>query len=546
MWCNNSCFIEIWVIFIICGLIVVAEAEKRVEKPDFIVVGAGTSGCVLAARLCTELPSAKIVLLERGLERSAASEFKVRSPPLALDVSGDGSVTEIWQSLPNKGLLGRRSTITTGKTLGGSSAINGMQWSVPLHGTVEKWNIAGLSSRVAAKFYSRAYEKVGFSQQPKALRQIYADDFIKASGQAGFSNEFDPFDQKSRYAVFDHSVAVNASTGRRIDSCTAYISPVLNNECARNLNLIQGVTVTKLILNSNNPKRATGLEYVSSNDRALKKRMLLHVGKEILLAAGPFGSPKILQLSGIGPAEHLRMLGIDPVVNIPVGLQTQARGNQFVTSLYTGVPLEPSNNSTILNSKEELELWERGEPSAWGKNPAATISVHGRIAYSVMLTGFGKENLDVPLLGGLCQGNPSSFGYLLINDSNPFSTPEVQLNILGRTADYVRLRKCIEKTVQVHQRFPASFKLSLVSPSGTVNETFIRSQAEHAAHFVGGCAVGKVLENNLKIRGVESVRVIDSSAFSTIPISAGPLASTYMLAEYASEMLVSLYKNIFS
>lgn len=107
------------------------------QRADFIIAGGGTSGCALAGRLCVALPNAKISLLQGGKKRNLTEEFQVRSPRFAFDVINNNNITEKWSSLPNKGLLGNRAEIITGRTLRGSSSINGMQWTIPFTGTVE-------------------------------------------------------------------------------------------------------------------------------------------------------------------------------------------------------------------------------------------------------------------------------------------------------------------------------------------------------------------------------------------------------------------------
>lgn len=518
-----------------------ASAEQRV---DFIIVGGGTSGCVLAGRMCAALPNAKIVVVERGKERNATEEFLVRSPRFPFEVRNIDTVSESWQSLPNDGLMGNQVLMVTGKTLGGSSSINGMQWSIPLEGTIQKWNIEGLSEQVAKKFYRHAYKKVQFSQQPQRLRQIYATDFIKASIKAGFPNKFAPFDQKTKVKTFDHSVAIT-KTGRRIDSCTAYVSPVLKGACKKNLRILQGVTVTKLLFNEDTPKRTVGIEYVSSTDLDMRGRKVMFVNKEVLLAAGPYGSPKTLQLSGIGPMNRLRNSGVKVHTNLGVGMRTQGRTLNFVTSVYAGVPLEPSNNSTILNSERTRKRWEAGKASVFGSNPASVINVLGQNGYTFFATAASGEGIDVPLLTSFCLNNPKSFGTLLIKDRNPFTSPNVQLNLLNDMKELKRLRNCLQKMRTVHKALLPSFKVTISSPKNRITENFLRRTSAFGDHFVGGCSVGKVLERNLTVRGIAGLRVIDASALKTIPTSSGPLASVYMLAEYASEKLIQLYRQEF-
>lgn len=139
-------------------------------SPDFIIVGGGTAGCVIAARLCDALPSAKIVLLERGLERNEEADFLVRAPRNTIASSVSPLLSELFESNPDPGLLSRKNFVATGNTLGGSSSINGMQWSIPIGDAVDRFGILGLSTKVAQTFYRRAYSKVGFAPQPRSLQ----------------------------------------------------------------------------------------------------------------------------------------------------------------------------------------------------------------------------------------------------------------------------------------------------------------------------------------------------------------------------------------
>lgn len=235
-------------VFLILSSCVDATASKR---PDFVIVGAGTAGCAIAARLCTALPSSKIVLLERGFKRNDKAEFLVRSARKFSSTWESPMISEFFESMPNPGLFGRKVAIMTGNTLGGSSSINGMQWNIAHDDSVDRWGILGLSSRVAQKFYRRAYKKVGFARQPRSLRQIYADQYLDAGAKAGFQNSFAPFDSNITVSSMWQASFAATPTGRRIDSCTAYLTPAMQGRCRGNLKLLQGVTVTRVVLDKN-------------------------------------------------------------------------------------------------------------------------------------------------------------------------------------------------------------------------------------------------------------------------------------------------------
>ena len=522
-------------------LLILPVLNAQPQTTDFVVVGAGTAGCAIAARICTNLPSAKLILLERSPPRTPDLEFLVRAPRLFLDVWSNGDLSEIFSSLPSDGINGRSSLIVTGATWGGSSAINGMQWTVPLSDSIEKWRILGLSPSVADIFYRKAYRAVGFAQQPSELRQKYANLYVEASERAAFRNKFSPFDTKLRHDVWQLSVAAS-KTGRRIDSCTAYLDPVRNTACARNLIVKEDATVTRVLLSDDPTPQAVGVEYEKTSEPNTRVKSVIKVRKEVILSAGPFSSPKLLQLSGIGPAAHLRSVSVEPKVDLPVGAKTQGRSFTILRGRYTGVELERSNNSTLLNSSEERERFEAGKASLLGSTGYLTHSVISDDVYVTAATGLVSENWDVPELQSICIVNPTSFGELLIKDSSAFTPPVVNVNVLGEQEEVRRLQRCMLRMQNVHDEFPASFNLSTTSPGEKVSEEWVRENAQYGMHFVGGCGVGTVVGGNLNVVGTSGLRVVDASVFNSMPTSAGPLSSTYMIGEYASARIIEKWR----
>lgn len=527
-------------LFVLLPVVALASTES-----DFVIVGAGTAGCALAARLCERMPEQTFTLLERAPPRTRKENFLVRSPRQMWLAWRSPSVVEPMVTLPEPGLHNRSLGIFTGRTLGGSSAINAMQWVVPIAGTVERWGVAGLTTASSQPFYRRAFRTVGFVAQSGSLRLAYAGDFVRSAVKAGFEEDNDPFDNANKRSVFENRLAID-SRGRRVDSCTAYLRPVLQGKCRHNLRLVQGVTVSRVLLKKRKDRknlRATGVEYFFSNDTKLRNNMVIKASKEVLVSAGPFGSPKLLQLSGIGPRRLLKQLGIKLRVALPVGARTQARAFVGVVSRYDGVPLEPSNNSTLLESPASREQWERGRGGVLG---IASFFANGRDKRDAYTTGTGSfalEAVDQPLISASCNVNPKAFGFLRIKSSNPFTPPAVLLGLLSGQKDYNRSARCLPGMLNIHRAFPERFNMSFVNPpNGELSEKWIRDSAGWAGHFVGGCAVGSVLRPNLEVKGVRGLRVIDASALSVMPLSAGPMASTYMLAEYMSDRIVRSYR----
>lgn len=426
--------------------------------------------------------------------------------------------------------------------------MNARQWTVPLRGTVEKWGIHGLTTDSARPYYTRAYRRVGFDRQRVSLRHIYAEDFIKAAEDAGYPLHGDPFDTEVKSSMFENRVSVSRK-GTNVNSCDVYLNPV-KSACAGRLEVRQGVTVTKLLLEKGKAKsnvRATGVEYVrtseigamkNKNKEGTIKRRKLLAKRMVICAAGPYGTPKLLQLSGIGPRSVLHPAGISQVVDLPVGLKTQARNFVSIHATYK-TALEPSNNSTLVFSPAVRAAWEAGNISGDG-------SVLGKLAFFAngrdsdrgFFTGLGHwfpSLMDHKVLGFNCNGNVDSRGYLKIASSNPFAPPRVNFALLREPDDVERLKKCLKNLVRIVQNFPKKLGVQLTSPP--ITERFIRNEAEWGAHFVGGCPVGEVLTDKLQVKGVEGLKVIDASSLRNIPTSAGPMSSVYMLAEYMSEVL---------
>lgn len=535
--------------FVILFLAIMAHRTGALPDTDVVIVGAGTAGCALAARLCANLPGLHVTLIERAQPRSETADFTVRTPRNAFDTLLDPELFEFLPSEPEPSLKNRVLPVATGATLGGSSSINGMQFVTALFGDVKTWKVLGLNDFNVAKYYLRALTQLGAASQKGEFRQIYTDDLLSAANRAGFRLDNGPLDRRATNTVFENRVAINSS-GVRQDSCTAYLTPVQNSVCANNLNVVQGITVTRVLFTPqrwhSRRLRAYGVEYVYSNDTKASNRRMMSVRRRVILSAGPFGSPKILQLSGIGPRAVLENANIPLLKRLGVGTRTQTRALIGTLSSYSEeLPLDPIANNTLVSSEESTERWRAGNGGPLGGGLAALNGRVRRDGYLVgsftVPTAFRPPNLvnRSRLVALFCLPNPTSFGSLQVRDSNPFTPMKVRLGLLKRRMDVVRARRCLKRMIHIHRSLPPEFEIKIEAPQGgVVTREFITQNTAYSYHHVGGCGVGQVLNRNLMVKGTMGLYVVDASSLRRMTSSAGPMASVYALAEFMAERFI--------
>lgn len=519
------------------------SVSSKEYRPDFIVVGSGNTGCALAGRLCRELPYAQILLLERGNPRNKTEEISVRSPRLSSVAFRNPSLSEIYSSEPNPGLFGRTVDVVTGRTLGGTSAINGAQWSLPNDGFFESWGIPRLTTIAAKKYHKRAVNMVGAGVPPDDLRQIHYEAMLRAWKHTGFKELESAFDVRPVNGMWEPTLSI-AKNGRRQDACTAYLGVESRVACKDNLRVAQGMTATKVLTRKGKrgAMKAVGVEMVASDDTSMKNPRSVFVKREVIISAGPFESPKLLQLSGIGPRKTLEAHGIDLVADLPVGTECQGRPSMTVTGEYSGVPLEPSNNASLLFSKRMKRKFMMGNGGLYGVSGSALNGKAGELAY-MWVSSNSLSGIGVPLLRSACVLNPKSMSSIVISDINPFSTPKVSYNLLSHADDVKNLRTCLSNVRQWLQNFDPKFNVDETAPASNepFNEEYIRNKTGTGYHFVGGCKIGSVLDRKLRVIGVGKLRVIDSSSIPSMIRSSSPMATLYILAEFAAENLAREY-----
>ena len=521
---------------------------------DYVVVGAGSAGCVLAARL-SEDPSIRVLLLEAG---PADNSWTIRMPIAQYINYMGGPYNWCFETVPQKRLNGRCVFAPRGKTLGGSSSINGMVYVRGHALDYERWVQEGADGWSYAEVlpYFRRNERHASggdayrgNDGPMTVTKRAADDplnlaFIAAGRQAGYAATDDiNGHQQEGFGRMDMTVddGVRASTARQ------YLRP---NRRRSNLSVITGALTTRVLFDRH---RATGVEYVRDGN-LIRAR----VEREMILSAGAVGSPQLLLLSGIGPADDLKRLGIEVVSDLP-GVGGNLQDHLELHMQYTcPVPVALNRFARPLPKLLAGLQWFLGH-----RGPCTTNAVecgafirsragvsHPDIQYHffpVLLDGWApstKQHGFCTCVGTLRE---RSRGSVRLSSADPRDPPSIDPNYLSVEQDLVGLRECVKLTREiVGQEAFDGLRGSELDPGDAVQsddqiDGYIRSHAESSYHFCGTCKMGKdpmaVVDPSTRVYGLDNVRVVDTAIMPSI--TSGNLnAPVMMMAEKASDLIL--------
>ncbi|HCS81112.1 MAG TPA: choline dehydrogenase [Alteromonas macleodii] len=523
---------------------------------DYIIVGAGSAGCVLANRL-SENPKHEVLLLETG--GSDKSIFIKMPTALSIPMNTDKYA---WQFNTEKEpyLNNREMHCPRGKVLGGSSSINGMvyvrghakdfdEWEA--HGA-EGWNYQACLPyfQKAETWYkgNDAYRggngELGVNNGNEMKNPLYTA-FIKAGEQAGYDITSD-YNGKQQEGFGPMHMTVK--DGVRSSASREYLDPVKSR---KNLTIVTGALVTKVVLED---KVAKGVEYVVNG-----KTETAATSNEVILSAGSIGSPHILQLSGIGDRDILEKAGVDVKHHLPGVGQNLQDHLEFYFQYKCKQPITLNRKLGLISkgligarwllNRSGLGATNHFESCAFIRSKADVewpdIQYHflpAAIRYDGK-SAFDGDGFQVHV----GHNKPKSRGSVTLQSANPTVPPKILFNYLQHPDDIEGFRACVRLTREIiAQSAFDDFRDGEIQPGEHIQtdeeiDAFVREAVESAYHPSCSCKMGEdemaVVDSQTNVHGIEGLRVVDSSIFPTIP-NGNLNAPTIMVAEKAADIIL--------
>ena len=515
---------------------------------DYIIVGAGSAGCVLANRL-SENQDARVLLLEAG-KCDNRPEIHI---PAAFSRLFRTNMDWAYETEPQTELKSRSLFWPRGKVLGGSSSINAMIYIRGHRADYDRWAAQGCEGwgytgvlpyfkrsednvRGASTFHGRGGPlRVENQRDPNPLSEV----FVEASQQAGLTQN-DDFNGAEQEGAGLYQV--NQRGGRRESAATAFLGPALSRP---NLVVETGATVTQVLFEGT---RARGVAYVQDDQTKSAE-----ASEEVILAGGAINSPQLLLLSGVGPAANLEACGIDVIAD------RNEVGENLQDHLVVGVRYRSKKTGTLLSAESVMNvarylLARRGMLTSIVAEAGCFVRTRSDgpsdLQFHVAPVLYMNHGLDRPTEHGFSLGptlvRPKSRGRVCLHSSDPFVTPSIQPNYLTEPSDLETLENGVRLAREiVSQSAYADYRGDELTPGPNVStdaalSDYIRETSETLYHPVGTCRMGidheAVVDLELRVQGVDGLRVVDASVMPDI-INGNTAAPTMMIAEKAADLI---------
>lgn len=531
------------------------------ETFDYVIVGGGAAGSILANRL-TEDQRTTVCVLESG---PVDWHPFLHIPAGFIKVLFDPAYTWQFSTEPTANTAGRRIPVPQGRTLGGSTAINGLAYTRGQPSDFDRWAQAGNRGWSYAEilpYFKRTERRIGPGDDKfrgrKGALPVTDPDWIHPiceafiAGAVGLGMPRNP----------DYNGAAQMGVGYyqrniygrwRMSTARAFLRPV---KARQNLDIRTHAQTTAILFDG---KRAVGVRYVRRRDLASAREV--HARREVILCCGTINTPKLLQLSGVGPASLLRTLGV-PVLHESAGVGENLRDHYSIRVVGRAKNSVTMNElSTGLRLGAQIARWMFGRPNILALSPSlvhwfwkSREGLEAPDLQGVFTPASFKEGYigildNYPgMTCGLWQHRPESIGYVRAQSPDPFQDPIVQPNYLEDPRDQqallggMRVARRLLRTPELGRYFDAE---TLPGPAAERDDElldFARRYGVSSYHVMGTARMGPssdptaVVDDELRVYGLQALRIVDASVMPNMP-SANTCAATMMIAEKAADMI---------